>query len=59
MGDLSKEYDHPLPEARCRECKVVGQVRYYIWEAFDGGHEDCHYRCFQCGADWWIDGIDS
>ncbi len=48
----------PSEGTGCRECKGPN-VRYRIWESSCGGYEDCNYRCFDCLAEWWVDGIDS
>lgn len=42
---------------RCRACREQ-TVEYSVWESFDGGHEDCHYRCTACAYHWWVDGSD-
>jgi hypothetical protein len=34
-------------------------VEHRIWESSDGANEDVHYRCLDCGHDWWIDGADA
>lgn len=43
---------------KCRKCQAEN-VKYRVWESSDGGHEDYNFRCFTCGHQWWIDGIDS
>jgi RecJ-like exonuclease len=46
-------------EVPCRKCAVAGQIEYREWESSCGGHEDYHYRCRACGADWWCEGADA
>jgi hypothetical protein len=47
-----------VTHGRCLKC-MSDQVAYRLWESFDGAYEDYHYRCLDCGYDWWVDGIDS
>jgi predicted SprT family Zn-dependent metalloprotease len=42
---------------KCRKCGS-GQVFHYTWESSDGAHEDEHYRCEDCKAQWWVEGSD-
>jgi hypothetical protein len=60
MNDDQGDFNEfkPEPNARCRKC-AGANVRYRIWESHCGGYEDAQYRCFDCGAGWWVDGIDS
>lgn len=40
------------------DCKGA-DVRYREWESSCGGYEDYQYRCFGCGATWWVEGPDA
>lgn len=42
----------------CPLCGVTGTVKLAVVED-DYGHEDDHYKCSNCLASWWVDGIDS
>lgn len=53
FGEYTNATDTP-----CRKCKEP-KVRYRVWESSCGGYEDYNYKCFGCGASWWVDGIDS
>ena len=48
----------PCDDTRCRKCGST-RVGYRTWESSDGAYEDYNYKCYDCGASWWIDGIDS
>lgn len=54
-GEFTKKGHSTIP---CRECGG-DNVTYQVWESNCGGYEDYKYKCGDCGATWWIDGIDS
>ena len=43
----------------CRKCGVKGGIEVWKWESSCGGYEDYHYRCTNCGKDWWVEGPDA
>jgi len=46
-------------EGKCYKCAEAGKINMRVWESNDEAFEDHQYKCFACGATWWIDGIDS
>lgn len=56
-GDFSQyEADRTAKcQAKCESPNVFCR----LWESKCGGYEDYHYKCFGCGASWWVEGIDS
>ena len=46
------------PNFKCRKCSS-SYIVYRDWESSCGGYEDTHYKCVDCGFDWWVEGIDS
>jgi hypothetical protein len=54
-GEFTKHGESTIP---CRECGG-GSVTYKVWESNDGAYEDEKYTCPDCGATWWVDGIDA
>ena len=55
MSDWAKD-ESAVP---CRKCAVAGHIEYKTVESSCGGFEDEHYRCLDCGNDWWIEGPDA
>jgi hypothetical protein len=47
-----------IDDRPCRKCNGHN-VKFRIWESSDGAYEDYRYSCPDCGAIWWVDGIDS
>lgn len=45
----------PATGKACSKCYSI-HIQYRITQ---GDHEDCCYRCNDCGHTWWADGIDS
>ena len=56
-GLFLKEYEK-VDNSTCRKCKRDSVYRR-IWESSCGGYEDKHYKCADCGYDWWIEGPDA
>ena len=46
------------PVIHCRKCRGAN-VAVHTWESSDGAFVDHHYRCPDCGFDWWVDGPDA
>ena len=44
------------PNFTCKKCRS-DNLKYRIVED-DECHEDINYWCPDCGANWWVDGID-
>lgn len=42
------------PKFKCRYCGKNGNLKYYETDDY----EDYHYKCDDCGKDWWIEGAD-
>jgi hypothetical protein len=60
-GDFGefKPSDNEWSRARHKPGCESRDVRVRLWESHCGGYEDYQYRCFGCGATWWVEGIDS
>jgi hypothetical protein len=61
-GDQTYETDwKPVARAEvpCRKCGVPGHIEFRDLESSCGGYEGVHYRCTNCGKDWWVEGADA
>ena len=46
------------PGFKCRRCQSHN-ISFRDWESYDEAHEDTHYRCDDCGKEWWVEGSDA
>lgn len=52
--------EKPVPAEYNYACRCGSKnVLFHKWESYDEAHEDIHYRCIDCGKQWWFEGIDS
>lgn len=59
MPESAGEFDDVKRSDRpCGKCKSAN-VTVRCWESSCGGYEDYKYTCHNCGAEWWVEGIDS
>jgi len=56
-GAYRSEWQDEDPMMTCHRCGTA-KLQWRLWESADGGHEDIHYRCRNCGEEWWVDGPD-
>jgi DNA-directed RNA polymerase subunit M/transcription elongation factor TFIIS len=42
-------------------CALCGskEVFFRTWESACGGYDDTHYKCIECGHQWWVESDDS
>lgn len=58
MSVWSKIEPNQYPDFKCKYCGENKNLVYYLWESSDGAYEDYHYKCDDCGKDWWVEGAD-